>query len=61
METTESKTTQDLVLEKFSRAYIHKVKGSVEVRRPRTKNDPPALVPYVLLSKLQLTDLSYCH
>ncbi len=38
-------------------AYICKTKGKVDVRRPRTADDPSALVPYVLMSGYHLTDL----
>ena len=48
---------QCLVKALFPDAYICKTKGHVDVRRPRTKDDPPALVGYVLMSGYHLTDM----
>jgi hypothetical protein len=47
---------KSLVLSQFPDAYIYRTKPNVDVRRPRTKDDPPALVHYVLLSGYHVTD-----
>lgn len=45
------------VLQVYPESYICKTRGKVDVRRPRTVEDTPALVPYVLLSGYHLTDI----
>ena len=49
--------SREIVLSRYPRAYVHKTKGNVDIRRPRTLSDPPGLVPYVLMSGYHLTDL----
>lgn len=45
------------VLSQHPDAYVFKEKGRVEIRRPRTNLDPPALIKYVLMGGWQLTTL----
>ena len=46
-----------LVRHTYPSAYVAKTKGAVDIRRPRTAEDTPALVQYVLLSGYHMTNL----
>ena len=50
-------TSMELVLRKHPDAHVVKTKGKVDIRRPRTEGDPPALVSYVLMSGYHLSTL----
>jgi hypothetical protein len=54
---SEMNDSKVFVLGQFPRAYVCKTKGAVDIRRPRTQDDPTALVGYVLMSGYHLTDL----
>ena len=49
--------SKEIVLARYPRAYVRKSGSKVDIRRPRTQFDTPALVPYVLMSGYHLTDL----
>jgi hypothetical protein len=44
------------VLTNYPNSYPTIKRGNVDIRRPRTENDPSALVNYVLLSGYHLTN-----
>jgi hypothetical protein len=54
-------TYQEKVFSKYPTAYLYWRKSRVEIRRPRERTDPAALVGYVILSGVHWTDEEAWH